>query len=339
MFRSVSWGIATLVALGGCAMSEARPIIIGHRGASGFRPEHTLESYRLAIAQGADVIEPDLVMTKDSVLVARHENEIGQTTDVADKFPGRKVTKVIDGDTATGWFVEDFTLAEIKTLRAKERLAFRSHYWDGQFDIPTFDEILDFVRTEEARLGRRIGLYPETKHPSYHESLGLSITDALIDALDREGYRSKDDPVYLQSFEVGNLQAARRRTAVKLIQLIDATGRPADFTSRGDARGYRDLITPAGLAEIAKYADGIGAAKSLVQPISPTGDLLTPTALVTDAHAAGLLVHVWTVRADREFLPAGYRGDPLAEYRRLASLGVDGVFTDFPEQAVAALRP
>ena len=320
-------------------MSQSRPLIIGHRGASGYRPEHTLESYRLAIAQGADVIEPDLVMTKDGVLVARHENEIGETTDVAEKFAGRKTTKTIDGDSVTGWFVEDFTLAEVKTLRAKERLAFRSHYWDGQFEVPTFDEILDFVRSEEARIGRRIGIYPETKHPSYHQSLGLAITDSLIEALHREGYRTRSDPIHIQSFEVANLQAARRRTDLKLIQLIDATGRPADFVASGDPRTYRDLISTSGLAAIATYADGIGAAKSLVQPISPTGDLVTPTSLVADAHRAGLVVHVWTVRADREYLPAGYRGDPAAEYRRLAGLGVDGLFTDFPEQAVAALRP
>lgn len=328
----------SLVMVGALVTDFPRPIIIGHRGASGHRPEHTLESYRLAIAQGADVIEPDLVMTKDGVLIARHENEIGGTTDVADKYPTRKATKTIDGDTVTGWFAEDFTLAEIKTLRARERLAFRSHYWDGQFEIPTFDEILDFVRQEEARVGRRIGLYPETKHPSYHASLGLGITDALIDALHREGYRRRSDPVFIQSFEVGNLQAARRRTDLTLIQLIDATGRPADAAARGDARGYQELVTQAGLSFIATYADGIGAAKGLVQPISPNGGLLTPTSLVGDAHAAKLLVHVWTVRADREFLPAGYQGDPLAEYKRLAGLGVDGIFTDFPDQAVQALR-
>lgn len=326
-------------ALTACAVADTtRVLIIAHRGASGHRPEHTLEAYRLAIAQGADVIEPDLVMTKDSVLVARHENEIGQTTDVAEKYPARQTTKTIDGERVTGWFVEDFTLAEIKTLRARERLPFRSHYWNGQFEVPTFDEILDFVRAEEASVGRAIGIYPETKHPSYHESLGLPITDALIDALHRDGYTKREAPVYIQSFEVANLRAARRRTDLTLIQLIDATGRPADFAAAGDPRGYRDLLTPAGLAAIKEYANGIGAAKSLVQPISSNGDLLTPTRLVAEAHEAGLLVHVWTLRADREFLPAGYRNDPLAEFRRLATLGVDGVFTDFPDLAVKALR-
>ncbi|MBM4185759.1 MAG: glycerophosphodiester phosphodiesterase [Gemmatimonadetes bacterium] len=315
-----------------------RPLIIAHRGASGHRPEHTIEAYRLAVSQGADLIEPDLVMTKDGVLIARHENEIGGTTDVAEKYPNRKTTKTIDGDSVTGWFAEDFTLAEVKTLRARERLPYRSHYWDGRFEIPTFDEILEFVRQEEARLGRRIGLYPETKHPSYHESLGLRITDAVIDALHREGYRRRTDPVFIQSFEVGNLQRARGRTELSLIQLVDATGRPADATARGDARGYRELMTPAGLSFVASYANGIGPARALVQPVSPNGELLAPSTLVRDAHAAGLVVHVWTVRADREFLPAGYKGDPLAEYRRLAELGVDGIFTDFPDQAVRALR-
>ncbi len=300
--------------------AQPRPIIIGHRGASGYRPEHTLESYRLAIVQGADFIEPDLVMTKDGVLVARHENEIGLTTDAPAKFPARRATKVIDGDTTTGWFVEDFTLAELKTLRAKERLALRSHQYDGQFEVPTFAEILGFLRAEEQKAGRRIGVYPETKHPSYHESLGLAITDSVIAALDRAGYRMRDDPVFIQSFEAGNLRAARAKTKLRLIQLIE-----------------KPQPTAEQLRDIATYADGIGPAKALVQPVSPAGDLLAPTSLVADAHAVGLLVHVWTVRADPQFLAAGYHGDPLAEYRRLRSLGVDGFFTDFPDQAVAAL--
>lgn len=326
-----------VVAEAGVAQS-ARPLIIGHRGASGYRPEHTLESYRLAIAQGADVIEPDLVMTKDAVLVARHENEIGQTTDVSGKFPERKATKVIDGESTTGWFVEDLTLAELKTLRAKERLAFRSHDWDGRFEVPTFAEILQFVADQERQTGRRIGIYPETKHPSYHEALGLAITDSLVDALHRAGYARPDDPVYIQSFEVGNLQSAKSKTKLRLIQLIDATGQPADLAARGDPRAYHQMLTNDGLREIAGYAFGIGPAKSLVQPVSPDGALLAATDLVVRAHAAGLKVHVWTVRADGEFLPKGYQGDPLAEVRRLRDLGVDGLFTDFPDLAVKALR-
>ncbi len=317
---------------------QTRPLVIGHRGASGHRPEHTIESYRLAIAQGADVIEPDLVMTRDSVLVARHENEIGQTTDVADRFPDRKRTRTIDGESVTGWFAEDFTLAEVKTLRARERLPFRSHAFDGQFEIPTFDEILAFVRAEERRLGRRIGVYPETKHPSHHEALGLPITDAVLATLERAGYGDRSDPVFIQSFETGNLRRIRPRTRLRLVQLIDENGQPADFAASGDSRTYRDLLTPDGLRQVATWADGIGPFKGLVQPVGADGALRPATTLVADAHRAGLFVHVWTLRADRTFLPAGYGGDPGAEVRRMVELGVDGFFTDFPDIAVAALR-
>ncbi|MGE0442389.1 MAG: glycerophosphodiester phosphodiesterase [Gemmatimonadales bacterium] len=331
--------LAVLVGLclGGATVVAAQPLIIGHRGASGYRPEHTIESYRLAIAQGADVIEPDLVMTRDRVLIARHENEIGGTTDVATRFPDRKTTRTIDGQEVTGWFAEDFSLAEIRTLRARERLAFRDHAFDGRFPVPTFDEILEFVAAEEARLGRRIGVYPETKHPSYHESLGLPITDSLLAALERHGYRDAADPVFIQSFETANLRRIRPRTRLRLVQLIEAGGRPADFSLSGDERTYRDLIGPAGLGEIAGYADGIGPSKDLVQPLAADGTLLPPTTLVAEAHAAGLFVHVWTLRADPQFLPAGYAGDFAAEVRRMAELGVDGCFTDFPDLAAAAL--
>lgn len=321
----------------GAGGTGRRPLVIGHRGASGYRPEHTLESYRLAIAQGADVIEPDLVMTRDGVLVARHENEIGQTTDVAARFPDRRRSKTIDGRTEAGWFVEDFTLAEIKTLRARERLAFRSHAFDGLHEVPTFEEILRFLRAEEARLGRRIGVYPETKHPTHHESLGLPITAALVETLGRFGYHDRDEPVYIQSFETGNLRWARERTRLKLVQLIEESGAPADVAAAGAGPSYAELIAPAGLAMVAGYADGIGPSKNLVQPVGPAGELGAPTSLVIDAHAAGLFVHVWTLRADPEFLPAGYRGDFGAEVRRMAALGVDGVFTDFPDRAAAAL--
>ena len=297
----------------------AGPLIIGHRGASGYRPEHTIESYRLAIEQGADVIEPDLVMTKDRILVARHENEIGATTDAGAKFPDRQRTKVIDDHPASGWFVEDFTLAELKQLRARERLEFRSHRFDGQFEVPTFEEILVFVRREERRLGRRIGLYPETKHPSYHESLGLPITDSLLSVLARHGYRDGSEPVFIQSFEASNLQAARPQTKLRLVRLLEAAGE--------------------GLRAIAAYADGIGPSKDLVQPIGPDGGLGEPTSLVADAHAAGLFVHVWTLRADPSFLPKGYGGDPEAEVRRMIELGVDGFFTDFPDIARRVILP
>ncbi len=299
-------------------------LVIAHRGASGYRPEHTIESYRLAVEQGADVIEPDLVMTNDRILVARHENEIGATTDAAAKFPDRQRTKTIDGQSTTGWFVEDFTLAELKQLRARERLAFRSHRFDGQFEVPTFEEILVFVRQEERRLGRRIGIYPETKHPSYHESLDLPITDSLLAVLARHGYRDASEPVFIQSFESENLQIARGKTKLRLVRLIEAAG---------------PLITTAGLRQIAAFADGIGPSKDLIQPVSADGDLGLPTSLVADAHAAGLFVHVWTLRADPSFLPKGYRGDPLAEVRRMVELGVDGFFTDFPDIARRALLP
>lgn len=309
------------------------PLVIGHRGASGYRPEHTLASYGLAIDQGADVIEPDLVMTGDGVLVARHENEIGETTDAAARYPERRRTKTIDGRTTTGWFVEDFTLADLKTLRARERLPFRSHAFDGRFEVPTFEEILAYVKQRETGLGRPIGLYPETKHPTYHESLGLPITDALLETLDRWGYRDAEDPVFVQSFETANLKRARVRTRLRLVQLVEDHGQPADFRLSDDRRSYQDLLSPAGLREVATWADGIGPNKALVQPVGPQGELLRPTRLVDDAHRAGLFVHVWTLRADPEFLPAGYGGDPLAEYRRFTELGVDGYFTDFPDLA------
>ena len=299
-------------------------LVIAHRGASGYRPEHTIESYRLAIEQGADVIEPDLVMTKDRILVARHENEIATTTDAAAKFPDRRRTKTIDGQPTTGWFVEDLTLAEVKQLRARERLAFRSHRFDGRFEIPTFEEILVFVRQEERRLGRRIGIYPETKHPSYHESLGLPITDSVLSVLARHGYRDPSDPVFIQSFESENLQAARPKTKLRLVRLIETAG---------------PMTTPAGLRQIATFADGIGPSKDLVQPIAADGSLGPPTSLVADAHAAGLFIHVWTLRADPSFLPKGYGGHPEAEVRRMAELGVDGFFTDFPDIARRALLP
>jgi glycerophosphoryl diester phosphodiesterase len=312
-------------------------LVIAHRGASGYRPEHTLAAYELAIDQGADYIEPDLVMTRDGVLIARHENEIGSTTDAAERFPERRATKVIDGDTMTGWFAEDFTLAEIRSLRARERLSFRSKAWDGRFGVPTFEEVLLLIRRKEAESGRRIGVYPETKHPSYHRSLGLALDDTLLAVLARHGYTGREDPVFIQSFETGNLRALRARTAIRLVQLLGAEGAPWDLVEAGDARTYADLATPDGLREIARYADVIGPHKELIQPVGPGGVLLAPTSLVRDAHAAGLRVHAWTFRAEGFYLPAAYGGDPGAELRRFADLGVDGVFTDFPDLAVRAL--
>ena len=312
------------VLLASAVVTAAGPdiIIIGHRGASGHRPEHTLESYSLAIAMGADFIEPDLVSTKDGVLIARHENEIGGTTDVADRFPGRKTTKTIDGQSITGWFTEDFTLAEIRTLRAKERLPFRSHDRDGQYPIPTFEEVLALAETKAREVGRTIGVYPETKHPTYFRSMGLALEQPMLETLARHGKTDRSAPVFIQSFEPANLQLLRPMTTLRLVLLLDQN---AD-------------VSPARLTEIRKYADGIGPNTRLIVPANPDGTLREPTTLVADAHKAGLLVHVWTLRSEPAFLSPSYGGDPLEEYRQFAALGVDGIFGDFPDVAFAALR-
>ena len=302
------------------AAPPSGPLVIGHRGASGYRPEHTLESYRLAVEMGADFIEPDLVSTKDGVLIARHENEIGSTTDVADRFPDRKRTKSVDGQSLTGWFTEDFTLAEIKTLRARERLSFRSHQYDGQFAIPTFDEVLDLAKQLGEARQRPVGVYPETKHPTYFRELFLPLEEKLLESLQRHKWNDRSAPVFIQSFEQGNLRELRKRTTVRLIQLVSS---PA-------------MIEGDGLKSIAAYADGIGPEKRLLIPVNPDGSLAAPTDLVARAHALNLLVHVWTVRIEKDFLPAAYRGDVDAEFQALRRLGVDGVFTDFPDLAVKA---
>lgn len=310
------------------------PIVIAHRGASGHRPEHTLEAYALAIEMGADFIEPDLVMTRDRVLVSRHENEIGGTTDVADRFPDRRRTQVIDGDSVTGWFTEDFTLAELKTLRARERLATRSNAYDGRFEVPTLDEVLTLVRDRERATGRTIGVYPETKHPSHFRAIGLPLEDALLATLAMHGYRRREDAVFIQSFETGNLRGLRPRTTIRLVQLVDAGGAPPDLAAAGDPRGSRDLVTSAGLREIATYADAVGVHKALVLP---PGSPERPTTLVRDAHAVGLAVHVWTLRSDAPYLGAEFAGDAAAEWRAFAAAGVDGMFGDFPDVGVRAL--
>ena len=323
------------------------PIVIGHRGASGYRPEHTLASYELAIEMGADYIEPDLVSTKDHVLVARHENEITGTTNVADhtEFADRRTTKVIDGIAVTGWFTEDFTLAELKTLRAKERLPDvrpANTAFDGLYEIPTFQEVIDLAKRGH------VGIYPETKHPTYFRSIGLPLEEPLVQALRANGYRGRNAPVFIQSFEVGNLQRLNRMTNVQLVQLIDATGKPYDFVVAGDPRTYADLVTPAGLAEIATYADGIGANKNLIVPRDGQNRLTSPTTLVQDAHQAGLVVHPWTFRRENTFLPEDFRqgnpaspfhlqatGDFPAELQLFYKLGIDGLFSDNPDVAVA----
>ncbi len=316
----------------------ASPLVIAHRGASGYRPEHTLAGYELAIDMGADFIEPDLVSTKDGILVARHENEISETTDVAShpQFASRRTSKRIDGVEATGWFTEDFTLDEIKTLRARERLAFRKQDFNGRFEVPTFAEVLDLARRKSAEAGRSIGIYPETKHPTYFRSIGLPLEEPLLAALESAGYRGRRAPIYIQSFEVENLEELRKRTDLPLIQLLDAVGQPYDFALAGDGRTYRDLATPAGLARIAAYADGIGPHKRLIVPAGPLGHLHSPTSLVEDAHRAGLLVHPWTFRSDGPFLAPYYEGEPEREYDQFFSLGVDGVFSDFADVAVRA---
>jgi len=309
-----------LVASAAAALAPPGPIVIAHRGASGHRPEHTLEAYRLGVEMGADFIEPDLVSTKDGVLIARHENEIGGTTDVAARFPDRRQTKTIDGQSITGWFTEDFTLADIKTLRARERLSFRSHEYDGQFQIPTFDEVIALAQQLGTKRGRPVGIYPETKHPTYFRGIKLPIEEPLLAALDRKGWNTREAPVFIQSFEQGNLRELRKQTKVRLVQLV-AT--PA-------------LLTDAGLKDIASYADGLGPEKRLLIPVNPDGSLRPATDLVARAHALGLVVHVWTVRVEEAFLPAAYKGDAAAEFEQLRGLGVDGVFTDFPDVAVKA---
>lgn len=334
---------------------QNRPIVIAHRGASGYRPEHTLASYQLAIEMGADFVEPDLVSTRDGVLVCRHENEIGGTTDVAahPEFAARRTTKTIDGVTAEGWFTEDFTLAELKTLRARERLPQLrpgNAEFDGRFEIPTLDEVIDLVQRESASRGRTIGIYPETKHPSWFASLGLALEEPLLAALERAGWTEADAPVFIQSFETENLRMLHTRTRVRLIQLMEAGGRPFDFTRRGDPRTYADMATPEGLAEIATYAQGIGPDKALVIPRGADNRLAAPSSLVTDAHAAGLLVHPWTFRSENYFLPADFHagdpaapnfprlhGDAPAELATFFAAGVDGVFADFSDVAVKVL--
>jgi glycerophosphoryl diester phosphodiesterase len=311
-----------------------KPLIIAHRGASGERPEHTLAAYELAIDQGADYIEPDLVITKDGVLVARHENEISGTTDVQTKpeFAARKVEKVVDGQRQAGWFTEDFTLKELRTLRATERLSKvrpANVAFNGKFGIPTLTQILDLVRRKEKQTGRKIGVYPETKHPSYHRSLGLPLEEPLLKVLAKYGYKSSTDPVFIQSFEVGNLKWLRPRTKLNLVQLIDDTGSPADTSTP-----YSEMVQPDGLRQIAEYANGIGPSKSLVIPVLAGGRLGTPTSLVSNAHAVGLQVHIWTIRREDAFLPTTLRGKPDRELVAFIESGVDGVFTDQPGAAV-----
>jgi glycerophosphoryl diester phosphodiesterase len=310
---------AIAITIAGSA-AMATPLIIGHRGAAGHRPEHTIAGYRLGAEMGADYIEPDLVSTKDGVLIARHENEIASTTDAAAKFPDRKRTKTVDGTPITGWFSEDFTLAELKTLRARERLDFRSHGWDGRFEVPTFDEVIELAQQLGNELGRPIGVYPETKHPTYFRGIGLPLEDRLLASLDRHGWNTASAPVFIQSFET-NLREIRPKTRIKLIQLLEGK-----------------VPTDEELRAIRSYADGIGPSTRLVIPAAADGTLLAPNDLVARAHAAGLVVHVWTLRSEPAFLSPFYNGDVGVEFRRFRDLGVDGIFTDFPDAAARAFN-
>ncbi len=323
------------------------PIVIGHRGASAHRPEHTLLSYETAIALGADYIEPDLVSTKDHVLVARHENEISGTTDVENhpEFAARRTTKTVDGRPVTGWFTEDFTLAELKTLRAEERipdLRPENTVFNGIAQIPTFEEVVQLAQ----RHG--VGVYPETKHPSYFDSIGLSLEEPLLEVLGRYGWRGRRDPVFIQSFETGNLRELRKKTRLPLIQLINAGGAPYDWTAAGDPRTYDTMVTPEGLRDVAGYADGIGVDTRRIVPVGPDGRLLQPTTLVQDAHRARLQVHTWTIRNENSQLPVDFRlgdpanpafpratGDVMGWLEKLYGLGLDGVFADDPGMARA----
>jgi glycerophosphoryl diester phosphodiesterase len=333
-----------------CSVSESQAmekplngqaIVIAHRGASGERPEHTIAAYTLAVEQGADYIEPDLVLTKDGVLVARHENEISETTNVSAKaeFADRKTTKTIDGQQMTGWFTEDFTLAELKTLRAKERLPQlrkANMAYDGQFEIPTFEEILDLAKA------RGVGVYPETKHPTYFASIGLPHEAPLLALLAKYGHTEKTAPVFIQSFEVENLKTLRAKTKVRLIQLMDEKGSPPD---RADLT-YRAMAAAEGLKLVSAYADGIGPNKALVIPRTLLGNLSEPTSLVADAHKVGLAVHPWTFRRENYFLPLSQKsginpaayGDLESEIRAFLDAGVDGIFSDNPAQAVATRK-
>jgi glycerophosphoryl diester phosphodiesterase len=338
---------------------EEHPLVIGHRGASGYLPEHTLQSYALAIKLGADYVEPDLVATKDGHLIARHEPNIADTTDVRAKFPGRETTKIVDGVPTTGFFASDFTLAEIKTLRAVQTFPERPQRFNGRFQIPTLQEVIDLVKRESRKRHRRIGIYPETKHPTFHKDLGLALEPRLVKILKRAGWDSRRDPVFIQSFEQSNLQRLNRMIGVRLVQLVDANDvlpdgtldyappfdRPYDWTVSGDpvlmSRTFGFFATDEGLEEISTYADGIGPWKRYIVSTLGTGPdsartLAPPTNLIQRAHAHGLQIHTWTFRNEQSRLVSDYGGNPINEYLQFYELGIDGVFSDFPDTAFTA---
>jgi glycerophosphoryl diester phosphodiesterase len=351
---------------------EENPLVIGHRGASGYLPEHTLQSYALAIKLGADYVEPDLVATKDGHLIARHEPDITNTTNVAEhpEFADRKRTAMVDGFPVTGWFASDFTLAEIKTLRAVQTFPERPQRFNGRFKIPTLEEVIDLVKRESRKRDRRIGIYPETKHPTYHEDLGLALEPRLVKILKRAGWDSRRDPVFIQSFEQSNLMRLNRMIGVRLVQLVDANDvnpdgtldytapfdRPYDWTVSGRTDTFGFFATEAGLTEIATYADGIGPWKRYIVSskaikLNPDGSvadangdgkvdeadrvLLPPTDLIARAHRHGLLIHTWTFRNENRYLASDYKNE-TDEYLQFFDLGIDGVFSDFAGTAVAA---
>jgi glycerophosphoryl diester phosphodiesterase len=348
---------------------ENTPLVIGHRGASGFVPEHTLQSYQLAIKLGADYIEPDLVATKDGVLIARHEpilgdsdpTTTGDSTDVGDatkhpEFVTRETTRNLDGVPTKGFWASDFTLAEIKTLGARQTRSGRPTEFNGKFKIPTLQEIIDLVKRQSRKRGRKIGIYPETKHPTFHQTLNppLPLEQRLVDVLKKNGLNRRTAPVFIQSFEQSNLKQLNTMTPVRLVQLMDANDtdangnptyappfdRPYDWTASGDptllARTFGYFATNPGLNEVKTYADGIGPWKVYIIPITGGGggDPKTPTDLVARAHARGLLVHTWTFRDDS--FPSGFLGGPVDEYLAFYRQGVDGVFSDFPDTAFGA---
>lgn len=344
--RSPALTLALAGVLSSCASlpqnelsNSDRVLVIAHRGASGYRPEHTRAAYELAAEMGADFIEPDLVITQDGVLIVRHENEISETTDVAQKFPERQKTKTINGREIRGWFSEDFTLSEIKTLRAVERTQTRDQSFNGKYEVLTFQEVLALAKELSQKHKRTIGVYPETKYPSYFKSLGFKIEDALLNDLGKLGFDHADSPVFIQSFELTILKNLKKRTQLPLIFLIGAPGeQPGDHHHSGNQGTYRDYLSFWGFLKLRQTVYGIGPHKSMILRENKDKNALEPTALMKLANYTGLKVHAYTFRSDKDQLHSFYQGQPEREYLEFCKLGVDGVFTDFPDHAVQAIK-
>jgi glycerophosphoryl diester phosphodiesterase len=386
LVRRATAGASFITLLLGCTLIQAhdwrphhrdepKPLVIGHRGGgSGYLPEHTLEAYALGIELGADYIEPDLVATKDGHLIARHEPNLIATTNVASlpQFAARRRIEVVDGVPTDGYWARDFTLAEIKQLGAIQPVADRGQQFDGRFKIPTLEEVIELAKRKSRDKDRQIGIYPETKHPTYHQQAGLALEDRLLRVLARAGWNHRHAPVIIQSFETANLKYLRTRTSLRLVQLVDADDlaadgtityappfhKPYDWVVSGRPGLFRDLVTPAGLAEVRSYADGIGPWKYYIQStkcklLASSGtacadangdgavneadrEIIAPTDLIQRAHALGLIVHTWTFRNERSRQPLDDRGNPINEYLRFYELGVDGLFSDFADSAVVA---